>query len=129
MVTISCSSTDTVQKEQSDLHNNTEQNSKQTYEFRAVQSLADIIGGEEALYSKLKYPEKAQNTKLEPTLHTDVLINKQGEIEQISFKEEIGYGFEEAALEALEQLSFNPGRRINGEPVRMMITIPITFKL
>lgn len=129
LVTISCSSTATVQQEQPDLHKQTEKNSKQATEFRFVKSLAHIIGGEEALYSKLRYPEKAHPTKLEPTLLIDVLINKKGDIEQISFKEEIGYGFEEAALEALEQLSFNPGIGIKGEPIRMMITIPIVFKL
>ena len=89
---------------------------------------AAIIGGQKALQKKLAYPPEAKKKGVETTLHANVLINKKGKIDQISFDEESGYGFEEAARQALQKVSYRAGQR-NGKPVNMFVTIPVVFKL
>lgn len=93
-----------------------------------VETTAAIIGGLDALQKELKYPQKAKNEGVETILMADVLVNKNGEVEQISFEKETEYGFEEAAEVALHEVEFKAGER-NGEPVNMYITIPVKFEL
>lgn len=93
-----------------------------------VETSAAIVGGLEALQRELTYPEKAKNKRIEMTLMANVLVNKSGNVEQISFDKETEYGFEEAARKALYAVKFRAGKR-NGEPVNMYITIPVIFEL
>lgn len=87
-----------------------------------------IVGGMEALYSTLEYPQQALQEGIETQLKASVLVNKNGKVEQISFDKETDYGFEEAAEEALHRVQFVPGKR-NEEPVNTYVTIPINFSL
>lgn len=97
--------------------------------YRIVGSLAYLKGGQKALQSKLVYPQKAKEDGIETTLVADVLINKKGMVEQITFEKKAGYGFEEAAINAINAVSFEPGTDLKGNPVRMIISIPVEFKL
>ncbi len=87
-----------------------------------------IVGGMEALYNNLEYPQKALKEGVETELNANVLVNKNGELEEISFEKSTEYGFEEAAENALRSVQFVPGKR-NEEPVDTYVTIPIVFKL
>lgn len=87
-----------------------------------------IVGGMEALYSNLRYPQKAVVEGIETKINANVLVNKEGQIEKISFDEETDYGFQEAAEEALHSVQFVPGKR-NKEAVNTYVTIPIIFSL
>lgn len=84
-----------------------------------------IIGGIDMLYQQLEYPSNAQkNTSV--TLHANVLINKKGMLEKISFDEDRYGPFKSAARKALRQVRFVPGKQ-NGQAVDMYIAIPISF--
>lgn len=87
-----------------------------------------IVGGMEALYNNLEYPQKAFEEGVEAELKANVLVNKEGKLEEISFDKETQYGFEEAAEDALHRVQFVPGKR-NEEPVNTYVTIPIVFNL
>lgn len=87
-----------------------------------------IVGGMEALYNNLEYPQQALEEGVETELNANVLVNKNGELEEISFDKDPEYGFQEAAKEALQSVQFVPGKR-NEEPVNTYITIPIVFNL
>lgn len=95
-----------------------------------VETKAAIIGGLKALQEKLEYPPKAKRERVETVLNANVLVNKKGYVEDISFenKTEIDYGFERAARNALREVKFKAGER-NGEPINMYITIPVRFEL
>ena len=86
------------------------------------------MGGIEALQKKLAYPAKAKQQGIETVLNANVLVNKKGKVEQISFDSDSQHGFEKAAREALRKVTFRAGQR-NGEPVNMYITIPVKFEL
>lgn len=87
-----------------------------------------IVGGMEALYSNLTYPQKALEEGIETKLNANVLVNKNGKIDKISFDKETDYGFQEAAEEALHRVQFVAGKR-NEEAIDTYITIPIKFSL
>lgn len=95
-----------------------------------VETKAAIIGGLKALQEKLEYPPKAKREGVEAVLEANVLVNKDGYVEDITFENETetNYGFEEAAREALREVKFKAGER-NGEPIDMYITIPVRFEL
>lgn len=93
-----------------------------------IEKSAAIIGGPKALQQKLVYPDEAKEKGIETVVKANVLVNKTGRIETISFDTESEYGFEEAAENALYQVKFKPGER-NGKPVNMFVTIPVEFKL
>lgn len=93
-----------------------------------VETSAAIVGSLEALQRELNYPQEAKNKGIETTLIAKVLVNKNGKVEQISFEKEMGYGFEDAAREALHAVTFKAGER-NGKSVNMFITIPVKFEL
>lgn len=95
-----------------------------------VETKAAIVGGLKALQRKLAYPTKAKKDGVEAVLEANVLVNKNGYVEDISFenKTETDYGFEDAARNALRKVNFKAGER-NGEPINMYITIPVRFEL
>lgn len=93
-----------------------------------VETKAAIVGGLKALQKELKYPREARENGVEIILNANVLVNKNGEVEQITFDKETEYGFRDAARNALYQVQFRAGER-NGEPVNMYVTIPVKFDL
>lgn len=93
-----------------------------------IKKSAAIIGGTKALQQKLDYPDKARRDSIEIVLKANVLVNKSGRIEKVSFDTETEYGFQESAEKALHQVHFKPGER-NGKPVSMFIRIPVKFEL
>lgn len=95
-----------------------------------VETKAAIVGGLKALQKELEYPTKAKKDGVEAVLEANVLVNKNGYVEQISFENETetDYGFEDAARNALRRVNFKAGER-NGDPINMYITIPVRFEL
>lgn len=93
-----------------------------------VETKAAIIGGLKALQKELEYPQEAKENGVEITLNANVLVNKSGNVEQITFDKETKYGFRDAARNALHEVQFRAGER-NGEPVNMYVTIPVKFEL
>lgn len=121
LIAISCSSSGKVQSPQNPKPESSDLVVK-------TSTKAAIVGGLKALQNKLKYPSKAKQEGIEAILKAQVLVTKTGKVDQISFDENYGYGFEEAARQALRRVEFRAGTR-NGEPISMFITIPIKFQL
>jgi len=85
-----------------------------------------IIGGLEALYQQLKYPSNTSKQTSTITLEANILVDKEGKVEQVSFEKDKYSQYKKAAREAIYAVRFVPGKR-NGEAVDMFITIPIQF--
>lgn len=85
-----------------------------------------IVGGPEELHKHLRYPPKALKEDIAITLKANVLVNRNGKIEQITFEQATEYGFRDAARDALRAVQFVPGKR-NGDPINTFITVPIKF--
>ena len=90
--------------------------------------MPQIIGGIEAIQKNLHYPEIAKRAGIEGRVFISIKINEKGDVADIKVLKGIGSGCDEAAVNAIKKLKFTPAMN-NGIPVKVMIAIPIVFKL
>jgi protein TonB len=57
-----------------------------------------------------------------------LFIDEHGRLLNVEIVEKAGYGFDEAAIEAVKASSFQPAR-LNGKPVDCKAILPISFRL
>lgn len=76
------------------------------------------------------YPELAKKAGIEGVVYLQVLVSKEGQVEDVKIKEcdQPNNGFEEAASEAVKKWVFKPALQ-EGKPVAATVTIPFKFKL
>lgn len=96
--------------------------------FIAVEQMPTIIGGTDALYSILEYPDLARRAGIEGRVIVQFIIDEEGNVIDPYIIRGVGAGLDEAALRAVSQLKFEPGRQ-RGRAVRVQYTIPVTFRL
>ncbi|MEN6445634.1 MAG: energy transducer TonB [Candidatus Cloacimonas sp.] len=74
------------------------------------------------------YPEFARRNKLEGTVILEVEVLKDGSIRDIRVRRGVGGGLDEAAIEAVRKVKFQPGRS-SGQAVDCLVIIPVEFKI
>ena len=77
---------------------------------------------------KPKYPERARNAGKEGVVRLLATIGIDGKARDIKVKEGMGYGCDEAAIEALKRSRFSPAEK-DGKPVPTRIIFPYRFKI
>lgn len=92
--------------------------------------MPSMKGGLASLQSKIQYPEQAKDEGIETRVMVRVVVDDQGEVEtsEVLKNDAEGYGFEQAALSAVNKLEFEPGIH-NGKPVKTQLVLPIVFRL
>jgi TonB family protein len=105
-----------------------QQDSDQNIYFVAVEEMPGPIGGMYAIQSRIKYPENAKNQGIEGKVFIQAFIDETGNVIKANVIKGAGYGLDEAALSAVKQTKFTPGKQ-KGKPVKVQVTIPIVFKL
>ncbi|MCJ7554169.1 MAG: energy transducer TonB [Ignavibacteriaceae bacterium] len=96
--------------------------------FVAVENMPEVIGGLYSIQSKIKYPEIAKRAGIEGNVYVQAFIDENGNVANAKIIKGIGSGCDEAALDAVKQTKFKPGRQ-KGKPVKVQVSIPIAFKL
>ncbi len=96
--------------------------------FTIVEDMPELIGGMEAIYQHLEYPEVARQAGIEGRVVVQFVIDENGQVTDPVVVRGIGGGCDEAAIEAVRQVEFTPGRQ-RGRPVRVRYSIPIVFRL
>ncbi len=96
--------------------------------FVAVEEMPEPIGGIQAIQSKIVYPEIAKRAGVEGKVYVLAFVNEQGEVTKAEIIKGLGAGLDEAALSAVKQTKFKPGKQ-RGKPVKVQVSIPIVFKL
>jgi len=56
------------------------------------------------------------------------VVDKEGNVRDPKVLRDIGGGCGEAAIEAVKEVKFTPGR-LNGEAVNVQYSMPVTFRL
>ena len=78
---------------------------------------------------RLEYPTAAKEAEIEGKVFIQFVVDEYGTLTDIKSLKGIGYGCEEEAIRVLEGApEWNPGT-IDGQPVKVKMVIPITFKL
>ena len=96
--------------------------------YKTVEVMPEPIGGMNAIYKKIGYPEEAKENKIEGVVRVLTSIDRDGEVLDAQVLEGIGYGCDEAARLAIFYHRFKPGL-IKGQRVKVQMEIPIEFKL
>lgn len=74
------------------------------------------------------FPSLARRRGKEGVVLLRLAINESGHLTQVELLEDPGYGFAEAAIEAVRNSSFSPAHH-NGRPVAVRAILPIRFTL
>ncbi len=74
------------------------------------------------------YPEFAKRNKVQGTVVLEVEVLKDGSVRKIHVKRSVPGGLDEAAVEAVRKIKFQPGRS-SGHPVDVLLIIPVEFTL
>lgn len=96
--------------------------------FIAVEEMPELIGGLESVQKRIVYPEIARKAGIEGKVFVQFVIDEEGNVRNPIILKGIGGGCDEAALEAVKQAKFKPGKQ-RGKPVRVQYSIPVIFRL
>ncbi len=94
----------------------------------AAEKKPRIVGGIKSLADKIVYPEDAKKEGIEGRVYIKVFIDEKGNVVKAEVLRGIGYGCNEAALSAVEQLHFIPAEN-QGKKIKAQIVIPVMFRL
>ena len=96
--------------------------------FVAVEQMPEPIGGIGAIQSKIVYPEIAKRAGVQGRVFVKAFVDESGFVTKVELIRGIGAGCDEAAMNAVEQTKFRPGKQ-RGKPVKVQVTVPVLFKL
>lgn len=120
--------------------NNNQENSQETlvgtrtnkvYTF--VEKMPQYPGGDEALinflYGNIQYPQIAKRAGIEGRVIATFIVTEKGEVQDIKIVKGIGAGCDEETIRVLENMpNWKPGFQ-KGAPVKVRMSVPISFKL
>lgn len=87
-----------------------------------------VIGGMQALNSKVKYPREARKQKIEGKVIAVIYIDEHGEVQNIEIAESPHGALSSAVIKAINFSDFKPGI-LNGKPVKAVLAAPVFFRL
>jgi protein TonB len=101
--------------------------------YTSVEKIPEFPGGMEKfveyLKTNLKYPAVARDNKVEGRVFVDFVVEKDGTLTNVKVVRGIGNGCDEEAVRVLKNSpKWHPGI-LNGHPVRVDFTLPISFEL
>ena len=96
--------------------------------FVAVEEMPVPIGGISGIQKRIVYPEIAKRAGIEGKVLVLAFVDESGNVTKAEVIKGIGLGCDEAAIDAIVQTKFTPGKQ-RGKTVKVRVTIPVTFKL
>ncbi len=74
------------------------------------------------------YPDFALKNKIQGTVILEVEILKDGTVRDIHVRRSVPGGLDQAAIDAVRKVKFQPGRS-GGKPIDVLLIVPVEFKL
>ena len=96
--------------------------------FIAVEEMPEPIGGIAGIQSKIIYPEIAKRAGVQGKVYIKAYVDEEGIVKKAEVIKGIGAGCDEAAIQAVMQTRFKPGKQ-RGKAVKVQVSIPIRFVL
>jgi len=93
-----------------------------------AETMPEPVGGLEAVYKKIKYPEVAKKMSIQGKVYLLIFINESGSVDDVKVIKGIGYGCDEAAVSAVKNLKYSPGKNA-GAAVKVKMSLSINFKI
>jgi protein TonB len=95
--------------------------------FVAVEEMPQPIGGLQGIQKMIEYPEIAKRAGIEGKVFVKAFVDETGSVTNAEIVKGIGGGCDEAAMDAILQTKFTPGKQ-RGKPIKVQVTIPVVFK-
>ncbi len=96
--------------------------------FMVAEQDPKLIGGLEGLQEKIIYPEFAQKAGIDGRVFVQFVIDEEGNVINPTVLRSPHRLLSEEALRVVQGAEFEPGRQ-DGQPVKVKMAVPITFKL
>ncbi|MFB6273685.1 MAG: energy transducer TonB [Salinibacter sp.] len=96
--------------------------------FRRVDESPSLVGGPNRIQKLLQYPDSAKAKTLEGRVFVELIVTEKGRAQNPKVVRGAHKILNEEALRVVRKLRFEPGR-LQGEPVKTRITVPVTFRL
>jgi protein TonB len=98
-----------------------------------LSEMPEPVGGAQAwakfLQKNLRYPAFAEDERISGRVLLSFIIEKDGQLSNITIDHKAGFGFDEEAMRVLKKaVAWKPGKQ-NGQPVRVKYVLPINFRL
>ncbi len=109
--------------------------SKKIYSLSEVEKRPTYVHGDEKdflknwVYKYLKYPESAVKSGLQGKVTVEFVIEKDGSVSDVKVLESAGESLDEEAVKVIMASPKWKPARVNGEPVRSRLSLPIEFRL
>ncbi|MFA3783323.1 energy transducer TonB [Melioribacteraceae bacterium 4301-Me] len=94
----------------------------------AAEQMPSPIGGIAEIAKKIVYPEAAKQAGIEGKVFVKAYVDEKGNVVKAEIIKGIGYGCDEAAINAVNNTKFTPGVK-DGKPVKTQVAVPILFKI
>jgi protein TonB len=88
-----------------------------------------LEGFQECINSNLEYPIQALSTKVQGKVLLGFVISLDGKITDVNVLRPLGFGCDEAAINAVLACDYWTGGQLEGKPVMVKMTIPVDFSL
>lgn len=129
MVLLSCSDIDTSEK-QSELSLASPTEMAKEGSFVEYASPPEPIGGFIEIQKAVKYPESAREAGIEGTVIVQVTIDESGHAINATVLQGVpDSGLNEAAIDALNSIRWQPAKQADDNPVAVTVSVPISFRL
>lgn len=96
--------------------------------YQNVEIMPEPIGGMEAIYKRLTYPQETRDKKIQGIVKIRAFIETSGEVSIAEVAEGVNPLLDEAARLAVYYTRFKPGFQ-RGSRIKVQMIIPIEFKL
>jgi TonB family protein len=100
-----------------------------TYFVNTGKTPAEDVTPPKLLYAPdPKYDEQARRDKIEGFSVVSMIVDVQGNPQQIVMRRHLGHGLDEKAIEAVKQYRFKPAKQ-HGKPVPVEVNVEVNFRL
>lgn len=96
--------------------------------YLIVDDPPELVGGIEALAAQVQYPEVAREAGEEGNVYVQFVVNEEGRVQDAEVVKGASPALDAEALRVVQLAEFRPGRH-QGEPVKVLFTLPVRFEL
>ncbi|MEX0748017.1 MAG: M56 family metallopeptidase [Rhodothermales bacterium] len=96
--------------------------------FVIVENMPELVGGLASIQANLRYPESAKNEGVEGRVIVQFIVDEEGRVEDVKAVNNLHPDLDAAAVAAVRSAKFKPGLQ-DGQPVKVKMSLPMTFKL
>lgn len=105
-----------------------ELNSQNSEYLAFADQMPQPVGGIEAIYCQINYPDEAKDAGIEGKVFVLAFINESGAVDDVKVIKGIGHGCDKATIEAVNKSKFTPGK-LAGKPSKVKLSLQIQFTL